>query len=302
MTGRNVDAAARVPLIGFPRLPGTPPVTVERWTGPLSHRGPSARGTHAHDFLVLLHVERGHGPMRVDDRAFDLGPGDVLLIAPGAVVTPPDARAPDDGATWAVFFPVDAVDPAGGAPLVSWRAHPLLAPFAGGHGGAQKLAVPAAERSAWRAELEALATELAERRDGVGEAVRAHLTLLLVRLGRLEVDVPGALADRPVLAAVFDAVERRFAEPITPQDVAREVGLTPGHLTTLVGRATGRTVGQWLTERRMREARRLLVTTDLTVAAVAGRVGYRDPGYFVRRFRREHGVPPQGWRLGASGM
>jgi len=282
--------------VGFPRTPGVPPVAVERWTDATARRAAVVGGTHAHDFLVLLHVERGRGPMQVDERVWELEDGDVLVIAPGAVVAPPEDRVTGDGLMWAVFFPVDAVDPAGAAPLVSWRAHPLLAPFVGGHGGAQRLRVPPAERPAWRTELEALATELAQRRDGVGEAVRAHLTLLLVRLGRLEVDVAGALADRPVLAAVFDVLERRFGEPITPAEVAREVGLTPGHLTTLVGRHTGRTVGQWLTERRMREGRRLLTATDLTVATVAHRVGYRDPGYFVRRFRREHGVPPLAWR------
>lgn len=289
-----------VPLVGFPRTPGVPPVAVERWSDATARRAAVVGGTHAHDFLVLLHVERGRGPLRVDDRVWNLEPGDVVVIAPGAVVAPPEDRVTRDALMWAVFFPADAVDPAGAAPLVSWRAHPLLAPFAGGHGGrhggAQRLRVPDAERPAWRAELEALATELTERREGMAEAVRAHLTLLLVRLGRLEVDVAGALADRPVLAAVFDVLERRFAEPITPAEVAREVGLTPGHLTTLVRRHTGRTVGQWLTERRMREARRLLTATDLTVGAVTHRVGYRDPGYFVRRFRREHGVPPQAWR------
>lgn len=74
------------------------------------------------------------------------------------------------------------------------------------------------------------------------------------------------------------------------------VGLTPGHLTTVVGRRTGRTVQQWITERRLREARRLLADTDLTVAEVARRVGYRDGGYFVRRFRTAHGVTPAAWR------
>jgi AraC family transcriptional regulator, transcriptional activator of pobA len=292
-TGRS-----SVPLVGFPRVPGAPPVAVERWSEATARRAAVVGGTHAHDFLVLLHVERGRAPMHVDDRAWELEDGDVVVIAPGAVVAPPEDTM--TGLVWAVFFPADAVDPGGAAPLVSWRAHPLLAPFSGGpagrHGGAQRLRVPPDERAAWRAELEALETELAQRREGVAAAVRAHLTLLLVRLGRLEVDVAGALADRPVLAAVFDVLERRFAEPITPAGVAREVGLTPGHLTTLVGRHTGRTVGQWLTERRMREARRLLTSDGLTVAAIAHRVGYRDPGYFVRRFRREHGVPPQAWR------
>jgi AraC-like DNA-binding protein len=55
-------------------------------------------------------------------------------------------------------------------------------------------------------------------------------------------------------------------------------------------------VQQWITERRMREARRLLADTDLTVAEIALRVGYSEAGYFVRRFRLGHGVPPATWR------
>jgi Helix-turn-helix domain len=68
-------------------------------------------------------------------------------------------------------------------------------------------------------------------------------------------------------------------------------------VTTVVGRRTGRTVQQWITERRLAEARRLLAQTDLTVQAVAGRVGYADAGYLIRRFHAAHGVPPpQEWR------
>jgi AraC family transcriptional activator of pobA len=44
----------------------------------------------------------------------------------------------------------------------------------------------------------------------------------------------------------------------------------------------------------MREARRLLADTELTIGEIARRVGYRDAGYFVRRFRTAHCVTP--WR------
>lgn len=40
----------------------------------------------------------------------------------------------------------------------------------------------------------------------------------------------------------------------------------------------------------------MLADTDLTVADVAHRVGYLDGGYFARRFRAAHGVPPAAWR------
>jgi AraC-like DNA-binding protein len=55
-----------------------------------------------------------------------------------------------------------------------------------------------------------------------------------------------------------------------------------------------RTTG--ITERRMVEARRLLGETELTVEAIGARVGYRNPGYFARRFRRAHGASPLEWR------
>jgi AraC-like DNA-binding protein len=144
----------------------------------------------------------------------------------------------------------------------------------------------------------ALDRELHGRRDGYRGAVLAHLTLLLVSVSRLAVDVAGdlRLQDEPLLAEVFGVIEERYGEPLSLKDVARAVSLTPGHLTTVVRRKTGRTVQQWIVERRMVQARRLLVETDLAVEEVGRRVGYGDPRYFVRHFRRAHGATPRGWR------
>ena len=91
-------------------------------------------------------------------------------------------------------------------------------------------------------------------------------------------------------------IEQRFRGPLSLSDVAEAVHLTPGHLTTAVRRRTGRTVQDWIVERGMTEARRLLVETDLGVAEVGRRVGYPDPGYFSRVFRRAHEQTPRAWR------
>jgi AraC family transcriptional activator of pobA len=286
-----------VPLVDFPRTAGLPAIRVDHWVRAGPH--PSQRGTHAHDFLALFYLERGDQVLRVDGRDVALGAGDAFVVAPGAVVTPragPDVDA-EETTGWMVFFPADAVDPSAAAPLVSWRTHPLLSPFVGNHrGGAQCLHIPPDERASWLGHLAGLDAELRGRLDGYADAARAHLTLLLVHLGRLHWDAPAERGIEPLLAAVFDVIEARSHEPISLRDVAAAVGLTTGHLTTVVGRRTGRTVQQWITERRMREARRLLADTDLAVGEIARRVGYREAGYFVRRFRAEHGVPPAAWR------
>jgi AraC-like DNA-binding protein len=288
------------PVYAYQRLPGLPPIAVARLTGHAHHSdGWPRRGPHAHEFLVLCFFERGGGELAMDGRSWAVESGDVVVVAPGEVIAPVWTGQDTDAAAWTVAFPPDAVETRNPGTLGSWRAHPLLFPFIGQRaGGVQRLHVPEAERATWGRRFAELERELTERQDGSAEAALAQLTLILVSLSRLAADVPGhlRLRDEPVLAAVFDEIERRFAEQISLRDVADAVGMSAGHLTTLVGRRTGRTVQQWITERRLSEARRLLADTDLTVQTVANRVGYRDAGYLIRRFRAAHGVPPQEWR------
>jgi AraC family transcriptional activator of pobA len=296
-TGRRVAGA---PVFGWPRTPGTPSMGVARLNADEHPAGMPAYVAHAHDFLVVAWFDRGGGSLAVDGRAWPVRAGDLFVIAPGEVVAPEWTGDVSGASAWTVFFPVDTVDARIGAG-VSWRSHPLLFPFVGTRvGGLQRLHLPEAEWVTWSRRFADLSDELAGRRDGFDAAAQALLTLLLVDLARLAADVVEhlRLADEPLLAAVFDLVERRFAEPISTRDIADAVGLTAGHLSTVVRQRTGRTVQQWLAERRMSEARHLLADPRLTVAAVAARVGYADPGYFIRRFRAAHGVPPSAWRRG----
>jgi AraC family transcriptional regulator, transcriptional activator of pobA len=289
-----------VPVYRFDRVPGVPPVGIVRSCGGrLTPEGFVRPHPHAHDFVVLMLVERGGGSLRVDGREWVLDTGDVLVVAPGEVVVPDEAGGLQAADTCAVFFPPDVIEGHSPGAFLSWRVHPLLFPFVRGvAGGAQRLRVAPGERAAFSSHMSALERELQDRRDGYNEAVLAHLTLLLVAVSRLPADVSDdlALRDEPLLATVFDAIEEGYRRAISLRDIAAAVGLTPGHLTTVVGRKTGRTVQQWITERRMAEARRLLGETDLTVEAIAARVGYRDVSYFIKRFRRDHGAPPLEWR------
>lgn len=107
---------------------------------------------------------------------------------------------------------------------------------------------------------------------------------------------PGIFPDDPKLACVFQFIEAHYRQPISLNDVAQAVGYSPAYLTNLVQNQTGRTVKQWMIERRMAQARELLRTTQSSVRAVAEASGYGDAGYFTRQFRQFHGVSPQIWR------
>ena len=265
---------AGVPVVGYATAPEIPPVAVVRF----DTDDRPVHGRHIHEFPVLAYLEQG----------------EAYLIAPGAVIELAHVRATNFGAC--VFFDPTAV---GGDGPASWRTHPLLLPFLHGiPGGVLRLDVPPDRRAAWTATIAALETELTERAEGYRQAALAHLTLLLVDIARLAPDVVGELrrSNEPLLAEVFDVIEQRFAGALSLRDVAGRVGVTPGHLTTVVRRRTGRTVLDWITERRMTEARTLLRTTEAPVGEIARRVGLPDPGYFARVFRQVNGVSPREWR------
>jgi AraC family transcriptional regulator, transcriptional activator of pobA len=267
-----------VPVYQYRTDPDTSPVSVHRH-GP---DGFGERGRHIHDFPALCYVA---------------ATGMVYVVSAGEVLDPAELEYLADGV--AVFFDPAALGEDARSPWPAWRAHPLLFPFLHGHsGGVLRLEVPADRRSVWENAIRSIETELSAGEEGYRQAALAHLTLLLIELARLARDAVADLrrSGEPLLAEVFAVIEQRHAEPLSLRDVAQEVGMTPGHLTTVVRRRTGRTVGEWIIERRMAEARGLLAETDLPVREVARRVGVADPGYFSRLFSRTHGTSPRNWR------
>lgn len=254
-------------------------------------------GPHGHQFLSLVYFERGGERQRVGSQDRDLSTGDLFLIAPGETH---DASRLGDAAGWMVEFSADVIEPAGDTTaFLSWHTNPLLYPFVRPSGGeVARFEVPVEDCPKWSQRLRSMDSELREKAPGYREAVLAYLTLTLVDIARLAQDVVEGLRvqEQPVLAGVFQFMEDHYAEPISLKDVARAVNLSSGYLTTLVRRQTGRTVLEWIQERRMAEARHLLLETDESVERIGARVGYDDPAYFARRFRSAHKSTPASWR------
>ena len=98
------------------------------------------------------------------------------------------------------------------------------------------------------------------------------------------------------LNKVFDFIERNYQDAIGLVEVAQFVGYSPAYLTDLVRRQTGRPVHDWIIERRMTEACRLLRETNDSASQIAEVTGYQTTGYFFRQFRQRHGTTPQAWR------
>ncbi|MDY7024603.1 MAG: AraC family transcriptional regulator, partial [Cyanobacteriota bacterium] len=100
----------------------------------------------------------------------------------------------------------------------------------------------------------------------------------------------------PQLDKIFDFIEANYHQPISLNKVAKTFNYSAAYLTSLVRRLTGKTLYKWIVQRRMFQARYLLISSNSSVREIAESVGYSDPGHFIKQFNQIHHQPPQSWR------
>lgn len=98
------------------------------------------------------------------------------------------------------------------------------------------------------------------------------------------------------IAAVRDHLRESLAQPHRLETLASAAGVSVPHFCTLFRRLTGYAPIDFLIRQRVQAACKLLDTTSLSIAAIAANVGYEDPYYFTRCFRRIIGISPRAYR------
>ncbi|MCH9275514.1 AraC family transcriptional regulator [Bifidobacterium amazonense] len=91
-------------------------------------------------------------------------------------------------------------------------------------------------------------------------------------------------------------IQSRFRDPLGLDDVAAAGDVSRSQCCILFRKYVGRTPNEYLTERRVEEARRLLRETNGSVAEIARACGFSTASYFVNVFRRRVGVTPGAFR------
>lgn len=91
-------------------------------------------------------------------------------------------------------------------------------------------------------------------------------------------------------------IQNRYEEPITRADIAQAIGVSENYLTQVFHDEMGIALWEYLNRYRISRSKDLLVQSGMTVAQVAMRVGFDDPAYFSRLFRRHTGQSPRAFR------
>lgn len=121
------------------------------------------------------------------------------------------------------------------------------------------------------------------------------LSLLLYRNQSLPMEQHSG-RPRSSLESVVEYMQNNLSENLRLEDFAREAGMSVSHFSDRFRKQTGQSPIAYFIHLRMRVACRLLDLSSKPIKTVALDIGYRDPYYFSRVFKKSMGISPEKYR------
>ncbi|MFA5689404.1 MAG: PocR ligand-binding domain-containing protein [Kiritimatiellales bacterium] len=107
------------------------------------------------------------------------------------------------------------------------------------------------------------------------------------------------MKDFDLIQPLIDRIQNNPAETLTIQEAATSIGRSPSSLFQLFKTLTGKGFRQFQIECKLNEADRLLkIFPQIPIKEIAEQMGFTDPLYFSRLYRKYRGVSPSSQRLG----
>lgn len=254
-------------------------------------REPDRLQPHYHDFFQVSLLS-GEGRLMHDFREKDVHGLTLFFLSPGQVHT----VRPGTGMRGTIVSFTREFFDAG-----SEAATRLLMelPFYFATDAAPWMSLNPAKETEIPALFRELQSEYDRARPGAAEVLRALLRILLVKAGRLhaaQTTAPRASRATALVRSFQLALEKHFHDWPALAPYARELGVSVNHLNDVISDTTGRAAGEHLRLRRLLAAKRQLLHSDLTVSEIGYRLGFKDPSYFSRFFRRYERLTPAAFR------
>lgn len=245
-----------------------------------------------HEFHELIAVRGGTLRTSVDFSERELTAGDWLWVRPGQVHQYRSDLREAEGRIilFVASFLGTATAEAASVDRGTWHSPPELA---------------AAERDALWQTLDLLDGEYRQwgdlPREIHVEVLRHLVSCLVLRLAHLRGGPRDADRGGEAFLRFQQEVEADFTRTHRVEDYADRLGYSVRTLTRATQAAVGRGAKRFIDDRVLLEAKRLLVHTDLSAAAVGSRLGFPDPTVFAKFFRQRTDRTPAAFRAHAAG-
>ena len=104
------------------------------------------------------------------------------------------------------------------------------------------------------------------------------------------------MCSNPVLKPAFTYIFEHKSETISLKVMADLCHISPSYFSRLFAKETGENFSSYLAQMKIKWAKQLLEVTDIPVSQISDELGFNDPGYFIKTFKKYEQITPSLYR------
>ena len=257
---------------------------------------------HYHEYAELLFGISGKARVVVGGNSYDLTEGAMVLVYPN---DPHDVVSQGESCTYHVVKFLPQVLLAGEQSYPEYVYVFLLMEQLRRHRvrfGSEELRETEVPKI-----FERMQSEWEDQQFGYELSLRADVTRLFLYILRLWREKNPDLTEDFFLSAGSELmqkavgyIQKHYAD-LTEEETAAACGVSPSYLSRSFKKSMKTSFSAYVTEVRLRESERLLLTTDESVTDIAQTVGFSTSAYYIAKFRERYGITPHRYRTVGKG-
>ena len=243
---------------------------------------------HFHCYYELFYVRQGKCTFLVNNKLVDVNPGEILIIPPREVHY---NKYPKDTIRTVIYF--RGLD-------ISEKGVPTIPSFKENYLQMQTVHIPSSYRPVIEAILDNMLKEESINDKNTGSMLQLLLKQFFLSCNRYctfrhnDSGLYSTGAEDMLTATHY--IADNYNHPVTLEEVAAIVNLSPSYLSKKFHQTTGKTLREYLNSERLKHAAKELIGTSHSITEIAINSGFSDGNYFKDVFKKTFGCSPREYR------
>ena len=251
---------------------------------------------HWHDEMEIIYVRKGPLMVEINGQKFTGGDGAVFIVSPGILHMMSASETPVDYFTF--LFPLEFISFQTKDALEDEVLFPLRNHTRG--------FIPEVTNRELLEKLATILEEIAEENEKTGTRRQIQVRIRLLQMMNLLVDYDQLeehtrSASGELEKEILLYIQDNYRDHIGLAELSDHFHLSEKYVSRFFSGRFHMTLTQYVNYVRLRYARHLLESTDLSITEIAMKSGYTNISYFIRRFSSAMGEPPLRYRNGKIG-
>ncbi|MDP4133819.1 MAG: AraC family transcriptional regulator, partial [Bacillota bacterium] len=243
---------------------------------------------HSHEFLEIVFVVEGEGTLMIEDAQQKIQFGDIIIYNAGIMHA---EQSSEDSPMEMFFVAFDKIE------LPNLPKNHLLPP------DFDSIYQTGDMYNDFKVCFELVTKETANKEVyyiEISQNASRALLMYLLRLINKANNTPELVRHGEVLDKALKFMDENFINNISLEDISAHCFVNKYYLSHLFTQYKGITIGQYIYDKKIEEAKRLLRDTELSVAQISEKSGFNDISYFSRAFKKSVNMTPVQYRKSAA--